>query len=139
MTNEFKKLINQKKRLWNSIIRKRFQLSDSNQMLINYKLLKRNVRLKFKKELKDYEWNVATNFKLHPKMYYKWVSTKSRNDPDLGYIKIWFGSFLDHHQKKCLPKVTLIQMTPMDYPLELNKQSKTLSHQISGTTGLFHL
>ena len=54
-SNEFKKLINQKKRLWNSIIRKRFQLSDSNQMLINYKLLKRNVRFKFKKELKDYE------------------------------------------------------------------------------------
>ena len=42
-SNELKKLINQKKRLWNSIIRKRFQSSDSNQMLINYKLLKRNV------------------------------------------------------------------------------------------------
>ena len=67
------------------------------------------------------------------------MSTESRNDPDLGYINIWFGSFLDYHQKKCLPKVTLIQMTPIDYPLELNKQSKTLSHQILGTTGVFHL
>jgi RES domain-containing protein len=41
-SNELKKLINQKKRLWNSIIRKRYQLSDSNQILINYKKLKRN-------------------------------------------------------------------------------------------------
>jgi hypothetical protein len=65
--------------LWNSIIRKRFQLSDSNQMLINYKLLKRNVRLKFKKELMDYEWKVATNFKLHPKMLYKYINDKVKS------------------------------------------------------------
>ena len=62
--------------MWNSIIRKRYQLSDSNQILINYKLLKRNVRLKLKKELKEYEWKVATNFKLHPKMLYKNIIDK---------------------------------------------------------------
>jgi len=51
----------------------------------------------------------------------QWVSTKSRYDPDLGYINIWFGSFLGHHQKSV--HQYLIQMTPIDYPLELNKQS----------------
>ena len=32
--------------------------------------------MKFKKELKDYEWKVATNFKLHPKMLYKYINDK---------------------------------------------------------------
>ena len=27
------------------------------------------------------------------------MSSKSRYDPDLGYINIWFGSFLDHRKK----------------------------------------
>ena len=29
----------------------------------------------------------------------EWVSTKSRYDLDLGYINVWFGSYLDHHKK----------------------------------------
>ena len=71
-----KKLMNKKKRLWNSLIRKRYQLSNHTQMLLDYKILKREVRGKFKKELRDHEWKVATNFKLHPKMLYKYINEK---------------------------------------------------------------
>jgi c-di-AMP phosphodiesterase-like protein len=71
-----KKMINQKKRLWYSIICKRYHSTNHNQMVNDYKLLKKNVRTKFKKELREYEWKIALNSKLHPKMLYRYVNEK---------------------------------------------------------------
>ena len=47
--------INTEKRLWNSIVRNRFQLSVLNQMTIDCKFHIEEVRSKFKMDLRNYE------------------------------------------------------------------------------------
>ena len=49
------------------------------------------------------------------------ITIQSWCHPDLGFINIWFGY---HFWKLCLPKVTLVQITPIDYLLELNNNQK---------------
>ena len=69
-----KKLINKQKRLWNSIKHRRYSSNAEYATMISE--YKTDVKYKYKLELRNHEWKVATNCKLHPKMLHKYINEK---------------------------------------------------------------
>ena len=39
-------------------------------------MIKREVKIKFRKELRENCWKIATKFNLRPKMFYKYINEK---------------------------------------------------------------
>jgi len=69
-------------------------------MLLDYKFLKREVRDKFKKELRD-QLNVATNFKLHPKMLQKYKNEKVNVTSSIRAVKNSNDDIISDQQQIC--------------------------------------
>ena len=70
-------------------------------MLLDNKILKREVTGKFKKELRNHEWKVATNFKLHPKMLYKYINEKVKVTSAIRAVKNANNDIITDHKQIC--------------------------------------
>ena len=99
---ELKKLIQTKKDLWHNLIKRRAHNYESrDDALIYYKNVRKKCREKIKFDIKKYESNIVNNFKVHPKLLYKYIKDKMNIKESIKEINGDDGTVLHNPKDIC--------------------------------------